>query len=55
MVPQQSSYPVTGRPEHLYATKVQENDLKTNFLKMIEVFKEEMKKNLLKKWRKLPV
>ena len=34
----------TGRPDHPNPEEVEENDLKNNFMKMIETFKEEMKK-----------
>ena len=36
MAPSEPSYPATGTPQ------AQENDLKTNFMKMIEIFNEEM-------------
>lgn len=44
------SYPVTARHEYSNAAETKENDLKTNFIKIIEVLKEEMKNSL--NWRK---
>lgn len=46
MAPSEPSNPTTARPEHSNTAKAQENDLKTDFMKMIEVLKEEMKKSL---------
>ena len=41
------SGPIAGRPEHPNWGEAEKNDLKYNFMKMIETFKEEMK-NFLK-------
>ena len=47
------------RPEHPNADEAEENNLKNNFMKMIEALKEEMKNSLIKveekankKWKK---
>ena len=40
------SYPMPERPEYSNASEAQEDDLKTNFMKMKAVLKEEMKKSL---------
>ena len=50
MAPQKTGYPRTVRPEQPNTSKAQENNLKTNFVKIIEVLKEEMKKKLRKRW-----
>ena len=38
------SYSTPASPGHLNTTEAQENDLKSNLMKMIEAFKEERKK-----------
>ena len=38
----------TGRFDHHYREKAEENDFKCNILKMMEAFNEEIKKNFLK-------
>lgn len=40
------SSPTTARPEHSNTTEAQEENLKTNFMEMTEVFKEEINKSL---------
>lgn len=45
MSPEPSS-PTTSSPEYSNTAVAQGNDLKTNFMKMTEVFKEEMSKTL---------
>lgn len=42
MSPPELSYHTTASPEYSNITETQENDLKTNFMKMIEVLKEKM-------------
>lgn len=42
MSPPEPSYHTTASPEYSNTVEAQENDLKTNFRKMIEVFKEIM-------------
>ena len=46
MVPTEPSYPRTATPEYSGATGSQENDLKNNFMKMIDVLKEKIKHSL---------
>ena len=46
MAPSELSYPTTASPEYCNTNKTQENDLKSNFIKMNEAFKEEMNKSL---------
>lgn len=40
---------MTARPEYSSAAEAQDTDLKTNFMKMMEVPKEEVKKSLKRK------
>ena len=40
MAPPELSYPTTASPGYSNIAEVQQNDLKTNFMKMIEVLKE---------------
>ena len=40
MAPPELSYPTTASPGYSNIAEAQENDLKTNFMKMIEVLKE---------------
>ena len=51
MAPLEPSDPTTTKPEHFNADEAEENDLKSNFMKMTEAVKEEIK-NSLKNWRK---
>ena len=44
--PSKHSYPTTASPGYPNKTKAQVNDLKSNHIKMIETFKEEMNKSL---------
>lgn len=44
MAPPEPSYPTTVRPEYFNAAEAQKKDLKTIFMKVIEVLKEEIKK-----------
>ena len=46
MSPLKPGYPTTAGPEYSNTAATQENDLNTNFMKMIEVLKEEMNKPL---------
>ena len=46
LAPPELGYPMTERPEYSNTFEWQENDLKTNFVKIIEVLKAEMKKSL---------
>ena len=46
MSPLEDSYPTTAVHEYSKIAKVQEKDLKTNCMKMIEVLQEEMNKCL---------
>ena len=46
MVTPKSSGPTTGRPEHPNTEEADKNDLKYNFMKMIETLKERMKSSL---------
>ena len=46
MIPPESSYPTTGSPGYSNIAEAQDDDPKTNCMKMIEVFKEEMNKSL---------
>ena len=46
MAPPEPSYLTTVRPEHSNTAEAQENDLKNNFMKMIEVLKEKMKRRI---------
>lgn len=48
MAPPEHSYPTTASPEYSNTREAQENDLKTNFVKMTE----EMKKKSLKEIEK---
>lgn len=53
VAPPEPTYPMTARPEYSSAAEVQENDLKGNFLKMIEILKKRNgKKKPLNKSRK---
>ena len=58
MAPPEPSGPTTGRPEHPNPEEAEENNLKYNFMKMIETLKEEMKNSLkemeekTKNWKK---
>jgi hypothetical protein len=45
MSPLEPSYPTTASPEYPKIAEAQENDLKTNFMKLIEVLKAEMNKS----------
>lgn len=49
MSPPEHSYFTTTNPEQSSTAEEPENDLTTNFMKMIEVIKEDMNKSL-KKW-----
>jgi hypothetical protein len=40
------SYPTTASPRYTNRTAAQENDLKSNLIKMIEAFNEEINKTL---------
>ena len=40
MTPSESRYPMTARPEYSNTAEAQENDLKNNFMKMIEILKD---------------
>ncbi|KAL6040074.1 hypothetical protein STEG23_003010, partial [Scotinomys teguina] len=44
--PPETSASTTARTEHLNADEAEENDLKNNFMKMTQAFKEEMKNSL---------
>jgi hypothetical protein len=44
ITPLEHSYPSTASPEYPNTSKTQESDLKSNLVKMIEDFKEEMNK-----------
>lgn len=46
MAPTESSSSTTERPEHPNSDEAEENNLKNNFMKMIEALKEEMKISL---------
>ena len=46
MIRSEHSYPITANSGYRNTIKVQENDLKSNLIKMIEAFKEEMNKSL---------
>ena len=46
VAPTEPSSPTTARPEHSNTTEAQEENLKTNFMEMTEVFKEEINKSL---------
>lgn len=46
ILPQEPSYPTTGRPEYCNTTEAQEKDLKRNFMKMIDILKEGVNKSL---------
>lgn len=46
MTLEEPSGPTTGRPEQTNAEEPKENDLKNNFLKMLETLQEEMKSSL---------
>ena len=46
MPPPEPSYPTAANSECSSTVEAQENQLKTNFMKMIEVFKEDMNKSL---------
>ena len=46
MEPPKPSYSITANPGYSNKHEVQEDDLKSNLIKMIEVFKEEMNKPL---------
>jgi hypothetical protein len=46
MIRSEHSYPITANSGYRNTIKVQENDLKSNLIKMIEAFKEEMSKSL---------
>lgn len=49
--PPKTSGSATARPLHLDAEKAEDNNVKTNFMQIIEGLKEQMK-SPLKKWRK---
>jgi hypothetical protein len=44
--PTEPSYPITASPGYFNTTEAQENDLKSNLVKMIESFEDEMNKSL---------
>jgi hypothetical protein len=44
MTPPQHSYPITASTGYPKIIETKENDLKTNFIRMIEVFQEEKNK-----------
>ena len=46
MTPSEHSYPTTASPGYPNTTEAQENDLKSNLIKMTEAFKEMMNKSL---------
>ena len=46
MIPSDHRYPFTDNPGYPNTARAQENDLKSNLIKMIEAFKEEMNKSL---------
>jgi hypothetical protein len=46
MAPPDPNCPTRGGPENYNKAKAQENHLKTNFMKMIDVFKEEMSNSI---------
>ena len=46
MVSSEACYPTTAHPEQSNIADAQENDVKTNFVKMIEVLQKEMNKPL---------
>ena len=46
MVTSEASYPMTASPGYPNTVEAQENDLKSNLMKMIEAFKGEMNKSL---------
>jgi hypothetical protein len=46
VTPSEHSYPTTASPGYPNRPEAQENDLKSNLIKMIEAFKEEMNKSL---------
>ena len=50
--PPETSGSTTARPEHPNADEAEENNLKNNFMKMIEALKEEMKNFLKEKEKK---
>ena len=50
MTPSEHSYPTTACPGYSNTTKTQENDLKSNLIKMIKAFKEEINKSLKEIW-----
>lgn len=45
MIPSEHKYPIIANPGYPNTTKEQGNDLKSNLVKMIEAFKEEMYKS----------
>jgi len=61
MTPSEHKYPTIANPGYPNTTKEQGNDLKSNLVKMIEAFKEEMYKSfkeiqentIKKRWRSL--
>ena len=53
MVTPEPSGHVTGRLDHSNAEEAEENDFKHNFMKMMEIFKKEMK-NSLKEMQERP-
>lgn len=55
MVPLEPSYPTISRPDYSNAAKAQENNLRNNFMKMIEAHKEEILKNQGKDSQKIRV
>ena len=46
MSPSEHSYPTTATSKYSNTAEAQEEDLKTNFMKMIGILKEEMNKSL---------
>jgi hypothetical protein len=60
MIPSEPTYPTKTSPEYSNTAEMQEKNLKTNFLKMINILREEMNKyfkgiqentNNEKKWK----
>jgi hypothetical protein len=46
MTPSEHSYPIIASPRYPNSTEAQENDCKSNLIKMIESFKYEINKSL---------
>ena len=45
MIHSENSYPTTASPEYPNTVEAGENGIKSNFMKMIDVFKDELKKS----------